>query len=227
MAIFSGPKVVNDGLVLHLDAANIRSYPKTGLTWKNSKGSGDNTLINGVTYSSSNLGIMVFDGVDDAVNFTAPNLGTTTTVVMWVKLGASYSNKMFFGWSRYDVYCPNGEIGFNTAGGDCHGISASTATSLGVVNAWKHYVFEMRSDVSYTNNKIYVNTIRQSLTQLRGTEGAANRNFNGGAGRIAGWLSDNNYRMPMSCGKFSVYNRALTETEIQQNFEATRSRYGI
>lgn len=227
MACHSGPKVVNSGLVLHLDAANTRSYPKTGTAWKNAKGNQNSTLLNGVAHSTNNQGVFLFDGIDDAVDFTAPNLGTTTTVIMWVKLGAAYTNKMFFGWKLYDVYCSAGELGFNTAGGDCHGISAATVTALGLVDTWKHYVFEMRSDVSYTNNKIYINGVQQTLSQLRGSENAGNRNFNNGLGRIAGWLNDNSYRMPMSCGKFSVYNRALTLAEIKQNFEATRGRYGI
>ena len=228
MGIAYNPRIVTDGLVLALDAGNTKSYPGSGTTWTDLSGNGNNvTLTNGPTYSSNNLGSLSFDGVDDYADFFAPNLGTTTTVEMWVNLGASYSNKMFFGWALYDVFCASGTLGYNTASSDVYGISSATVSSLGLVGNWNHYVFEMRSDVSYTNNKIYINTVSQSLSQQQGSESAGNRTFNSGNGRISSWRVNTNYRIPMNCASFKVYNRALTSSEIQQNFNATRSRFGI
>jgi len=160
------------------------------------------------------------------MDFYAPNLGTTTTVEMWCKL-KSLNNVMPFGWLQYDVYCYGGAMGYNTANSDRYGLTSTQTTNLGLLNNWKHYVFEMRSDVSYTNNKIYVNGEEQSLSQLVGTENSGTRSFNNGNGRIAGWRVDNNYRMSMDCASFKVYNRALTASEVKQNFNATRSRFGI
>jgi hypothetical protein len=146
---------------------------------------------------------------------------------MFVNLGASYANRMFFGWLRYDVYTPSGHIGYNTAAADCYGINATTVTSLGLASKWAHYVFEMRSDVSYTNNKIYINGAQQTLSQILSSENVGNRTFNSGNGRVAGWRNDLNYKMVMNCSIFRVYNRALTTTEISQNYNALRGRYGI
>ena len=146
---------------------------------------------------------------------------------MWAKIGAGYNNKMFFGWNIYDVTGVNSHIGFNTGAGDLYGISSATVTSLGLVNNWKHYVFEMRSDVSYTNNKMFVNTVQQTLSTTSLTENAGNRNFNSGLGRISGWRTATGYSIPMSCSTFRVYNRALTTNEIQQNFNAARGRYNL
>lgn len=228
MAVSSGPEITNNGLVLHLDAANSRSYPGSGTTWTDLSGNGNNgTLVNGVGYESPNNGSLIFDGSNDHIDFFAPNLTTTATVEMWVKLGAAFAGKMFFGWNVYDVYCPSGHIGYNTANSDCYGINATTVTALGLINTWHHYVFEMRSDVSYTNNKIYIDGVSYSLSQILSTERASNRTFNNGNGRIGGWRGDLNYKMVMNCSKFNVYNRALTATEIKQNFEAKRTRYGI
>jgi hypothetical protein len=137
---------------------------------------------------------------------------------------------MFFGWDRYDVWCNGGNIGFNTAASDLYGISSSSVSSLGLVNNWKHYVFEMRSDVPYTNNKIYINGTSQTLSQQIGTENASVRNFNNGNGRIAFWRNGSGagtFNMPMECAVFKVYNRSLTQNEINQNFNATKSRFGI
>lgn len=220
--------IVRDGLVLYLDAANSKSYPGSGTTWTDISGNKNNvTLTNGPTFSSANGGSIVFDGTDDYANFFAPNLGTTTTVEMWCKIGSGYTDKMFFGWDRYDVWCGSGHLGYNTAQGDVYGISSGSVLSLGLVNNWKHYTFEMRSDVSYTNNKIYINTNLQSLSQQLATENASNRNFNSGNGRIAVWRFDTNYRMPMNCASFKVYNKALSPSEVLQNYNATKKRFGL
>lgn len=231
MSTFQGgpQNIVTNGLVLYLDAANRESYSSGSTTWRDLSGNNNNgTLINGVGFSNDNAGSMVFDGSNDYVNFFAPNLGTTTTVEMWCNIGAGYTGKMFFGWLRYDVWCGSGHLGYNTGGSDVYGISSTTVSNLGLVNNWKHYIFEMRSDVSYTNNKIYINTSLQSLSQQLNSQNSGNRNFNSGEGRIAIWRNDlNNYFMPMNCAAFKVYNRALTAQEILQNYNSTKARYGL
>jgi hypothetical protein len=223
--------VVIDGLVTYFDASIGTSYPGTGNTWFNLIDNGNNgALINGPTFSSANGGNIVFDGANDYADFTSPGLGTTTTVEMWCKIGAAYNSKMFFGWDLYDVWCGSSHLGYNTAVSDVYGISSASVSSLGLVNNWKHYVFEMRSDVSYTNNKIYINGTSQTLSQQAGTENAGNRNFNNGNGRIAIWGNNSgagSFNMPMGCAVFKVYNRALTQTEINENYNATKSRFGL
>jgi len=134
---------------------------------------------------------------------------------------------MFFGFRQYDVWCGDGHLGFNTAQGDVHGISSTDVTNLGLVNNWKHYIFEMRSDVSYSNNKIYINGVSQTLSQQRSSEIASRRNFNSGNGRISGWLNGTGYHMPMNLGVFKIYNRALTASEIQQNYNTLKPRFGL
>jgi hypothetical protein len=186
-----------------------------------------NQLFNGTSFNRSSGGSFIFDGIDDYIAFNAPNLSTTTTVEMWAKIGAGYSNKMFFGWLRYDVWCGNSHLGYNTGNGDIYGISSTTVSSLGLVNNWRHYIFEMRSDVPYTNNKIYIDNNLLPISQIQGSENASNRNFNSGNGRIAIWGNDLAYCMPMECPIFKVYNRALTPTEIQQNYTALKRRFGL
>jgi hypothetical protein len=227
MACSGGPDGISDGLVLALDAANKVSYPGSGTSWYDLSGTNNSTLTNGPTFSGGNGGGIVFDGTNDYVDFYAPNLGTTTTVELWSKLGSGYSDKMIFGWNYYDVWCSSGTMGYNTFQGDVYGISAATVSSLGLINNWKHYIFEMRSDVSYTNNKIYVNTVIQSLSQQAGGEGSGNRNFNSGNGRIASTRGTLDYFMSMTCAVFKVYNRALTAAEILQNYNDTKTRFGI
>ena len=226
--MYYSPRIVTNGLVLALDAADKLSYPGSGTTWRDLSGNNNTTtLTNGPTFNRANMGGIVFDGVDDYVNFYAPNLSGTAVIEMWTKLTISAgSYGMLFGWANYDVYYNGGLMGYNTFNAnDVYGINGATVTSLQLLNNWKHYIFEMRSDVAYTNNKIYVNGVSQTLSQQASSENAGNRNFNSGLGAI-GTARGSAFYTPMTCGIFKVYNRALTATEILQNYNATKSRYG-
>ena len=228
MATFYSPRIVTDGLVLHLDAANNRSIVSGSTIWRDLSGNNNTgSLGNGPVYNSANNGNILFDGTNDYVDFFAPNLGTTTTVETWCKI-SSTSAKMIFGWLKYTLFCNSGHVGFNTYNSDIYGIPSAQVTALGLVNNWIHYVFEMRSDVSYTNNKIYINTISQALGQQAGSEAAINRNFNSGFGRVAIAREELvTYFMPMNCASFRVYNRALSVSEVRQNYNATKGRFGL
>jgi hypothetical protein len=226
--MYYSPRIVTSGLVLALDAADKLSYPGRGTTWRDLSGNNNTTtLTNGPTFNRANMGGIVFDGVDDYVNFYAPNLSGTAVIEMWTKLTISAGScGMLFGWANYDVYYNGGLMGYNTFNAnDVYGINGATVTSLQLLNNWKHYIFEMRSDVAYTNNKIYVNGVSQTLSQQASSENAGNRNFNSGLGAI-GTARGSAFYTPMTCGIFKVYNRALTATEILQNYNATKSRYG-
>jgi len=228
MGVAYNPACVTSGLVLYLDAGNVKSYPGSGVTWTDLSGYGNNAILtSGPTFDGANGGSILFDGIDDTVPFYAPYLGAVASVEMWVKLGAAYSGKMFMGWNAYDVWCYGGAIGFNTANADVYGISSATVTALNCVGNWAHYLFEFRSDVSYVNNKIYINTNQQTLSQQLGGENTSYRNFNSGNGNISGWRFDINYRIPMNCSVFKIYNRSLSSIEILQNFNALRGRYGL
>jgi hypothetical protein len=68
MGVFAGPEIAESGLVLALDAGNLKSYPTTGTTWTDLSGNGNTgTLTNGPTYSSANGGSISFDGTNDYV----------------------------------------------------------------------------------------------------------------------------------------------------------------
>ena len=87
------PKIVTDGLVLCLDAANPKSYPGSGTTWYDLSGNGNHgTLINGPTYNSDNKGSIVFDGIDDYVSFTNPlnqsQLNQAWTIQGWINISS-------------------------------------------------------------------------------------------------------------------------------------------
>jgi hypothetical protein len=226
MGIDVGPIEATQTLALNFDVGNIRSYPGSGTSVIGLVGGIGFTLSNGVGFGTSGTNYFTFDGVDDNIPFSIPNVGTTISVEMWARI-KSFSNGMPFGFDRYDVWANGGRLGFNTAASDIYGLTSTQVTNLGLLSQWKHYVFEMRTDVSYSNNKIYINGQNQSLSQVAGTENASLRNFNSGNGRISSWLFSDVFFIAMDLAQFRVYNRALTSQEIVQNYNATKKRYGL
>ena len=78
-AHFHSPRIITNGLVLALDAANVKSYPGSGTVWKDLSGNNNNgTLVNGVGYNSGNLGYLAFDGTYDYVSINYPAFTSPT-----------------------------------------------------------------------------------------------------------------------------------------------------
>ena len=227
MGIDIGPIEATDLLAISFDVGNTRSYSGTGITVNGLISGIGFTLVNGVGFGTTGTRYFTFDGVDDNIPFNIPNVGTTITIEMWAKIKSFNIISSFgmpFGFLPYNVITYIG-LGYNTANSDQYGLNTTQVTNLGLLNQWKHYVFEMRSDVSYTNNKIYINGQAQTLSQVASTELTINRHFNSGNGRISSWLNGNDFHQAMDIAQFRVYNRALTSTEILQNYHATKGRY--
>ena len=225
MGIDVGPIEATDGLALNFDVGNIRSYPGSGTSVIGLVSGIGFTLVNGVGFGTTGTSYFIFDGTNDNIPFYVPNVGTILSIEMWAKL-KNFHLTMPFGFNEYDVFTFFGSLGFNTNNSDLYGITSSTVTNLGITNNWTHYIFEMRTDVSYTNNKIYINGNSQTLATILGTEDASKRTFNTGIGRISGYyFSPNSYAMSMDLGQFKIYNRALTAQEVLQNYHAAKGRY--
>jgi hypothetical protein len=217
--------ITTSGLQVNFDAAWYTSYSGTSNIYNINTSANAGSLVNGTNFQTYNGGALNFDGTDDIVTFNAPNLTTTATVEMWCR-PTSFTDKMFIGFGGYDVYAGfGGAIGYNTANSDSYGISSAMVSNLNLLNNWNHYVFEFRSDVSYTNNKIYINGVSMPLSQISSSENPSARNFNSGNGVIASWFYGG-YYMPMQLGVFRVYNRSLTGDEITNNYNAQKARFG-
>lgn len=224
MALKHHPRIVTDGSLYFFDAANPRSYVGSGVTFNGLIAGLGGTLVNGVGFGTTNSGYFIFDGTNDGIPFFLPNVGSIVSIQMWAKLKSTTSG-MMYGFNLYDVWINSGRLGFNTGVSDIYGLTSIQVTNLGLLNQWKHFIFEMRSDVAYSNNKIYINGENQSLSQVAGTENTTNRNFNSGNGRIGCWLANELFYQSMDVAQFQVYNRALTQQEITQNYNATKMRY--
>jgi hypothetical protein len=218
MGFYRGPSIIKDGLVLYLDAANTKSYPTTGTTWSDLSGNGNNgTLINGPTFSSENGGSIVFDGGNDIVTttiFSGRNPSTDPFTVeailksdtlsgtrMWIDASANGTNQRFY--SSLD------DGGGNPLGIQASAWNDSTPTSTAYIH--QTIVMDGNTARSYRNGVATYTKAYTSYT-LPGPI-----NIGGRAGFP--WL-----------GKISnirIYNRELTASEILQNYNATKSRYGL
>jgi len=207
-----GGNVITDGLVLYLDATNIKSYPTTGTTWTDLSKSGyTGTLTNGPTFSTLNSGNIVFDGIDDFVLTTLETDSTTMTFEYWVSyrnisstfvvVGKIQSGDYWSGiWSDQTiVFSMNGNI-----------MSSGVIPTL---NTYYHIVCQFTS----TDRLIYVNGELKNSTPLVGTT------LPGGFLTLANF--NNIFYAPINLSLFRFYSRALTQTEILQNYNTNKNRY--
>ena len=214
------PRIVTDGLVLALDAANSRSYSGTGTTWSDLSGNGNTgTLTNGPTYNSANAGSIVFDGVNDRIDLAQIDNTTELSLEGWHKFTAS-SFPSFSGIVSKDV-SGNRIFQLNLMTGKLQshlgaGMTASTAVPL---NTWYHFGF---TSSSVGNSILYVNAVSVAVSGGQIAANSANIPIH-----IGGYNNGIASGGSKEISRVNMYNRALTAAEVAQNFNATRGRYGI
>jgi hypothetical protein len=220
------PPIVSNGLVLHLDAGNASSYPGTGTTWFDLSGNNNNgTLVNGVRFDNGNGGSLSFDGVDDYVSFAYnPSLTTQVTVEIWMILRSTSPNGTAWIAGRelsYRIlYSSNGFV-WVCATQNNPWYTAGTAISAGSINPYTQ-IYQVVGTYNGANNGLYVNgALKTTGTTISGDILTAGNYdlIRSGAGNVAYGKGD--------IYLHRIYNRALTPQEIQQNFNATRGRFGL
>jgi len=213
MALAHSPRIVTDGLVLCLDAGNTKSYPGSGTTWTDLSGNGNTgTLLNGVIFSNSNGGLFDFDGVNDSISIPIDLRNTTYTIMgigRWTGTGpnqrviSSNSGNWLMGWwgGFTNTYYAEGWVSTSGNGIDTNWICYA-ATGDQPADSWQLY----RNGVS-----------------IVGPNAGGSNGPNGI--RIGSWASTEFSACQVAY--VSAYNRVLTASEIQQNFNALRGRFGI
>jgi hypothetical protein len=198
------------------DAANITSYPRTGSTWSNLASTSYNmTLVNGPVYSSNYSGEIVFDGSDDYGTSSGFSF-TNYTVEIFVNV-ISHNNP--FGISRiFEGNTLSLALGSATYGlDDIYILSAgsgwfnsSVKLTLGQYN---HMVVVKNGSLHqiYLNGaSIYSNTLtNNTLSNMKLADGGSNE------------------RTRSSFGYFKIYNKVLTATEVLNQYNFNKSRYGL
>jgi hypothetical protein len=236
--------IVTSGLKLYLDATSRKSYPGTGTTWFDLSGNAYNgVLTNGVVYNGSNIGVMTFDGVNDCVmgtgldNASASLTGASAiTINTWVKRGAvsAASNHTFIGFANSTgvhkflmSFLTNNTINVSGRSSVEAGQAKITTTTFTSTTTWYNVV----GVLNFAADTIlcYVNGVSQPMTGTVNFSDAALAAGNGsfaGQNRIGAELASATL-FKGDIGITMLYNRALAETEILQNFEAHRGRYNV
>ncbi len=224
-----GPSVVTNGLLVWLDAGNIKSYVSGSTTWTDlSRNASNGTLINGPTFNTGSGGYILFDGLNDYCDITIPTINSYDTIticgfIKWI----SFNSGMFLGFTTYDVWTSGNTLGYNNGNSNVIGINTSTVTSLGLLGNWRHYTFVMNKTGSLSTNKIYINGVSQgNLTAVVAADGLI-PGFNTNL-RLALWNNTtSSYNGNLQYGNLQVYNRELTAQEVLQNYNATKGRFGL
>jgi len=233
MSFSRGPKIVTDGLVLCLDAANKKSYPGSGTTWTDLSGQGNNgtlTNMSATPLDSGNGGSLVFDGVNDYVDFgtdiiiSADNQGWAAEY--WFNT-SSASTLQHFNSAENDEFNANWLAIYNSKLAVWNRSPGYWKYGSTVIqsNNWYQAVFVC--DSGGTNYRYYINGIREGGDHVNNVWNSIYSSFES---RYIGRYEFNNSYSRYFVGKIpsiKFYNRALTAQEVQQNYNATKGRFGL
>ena len=226
------PRIVTDGLVFCVDAANKRSYPGAGTAWTDLSANKNNgTLINSPSFNSANGGSIVFDGTNDYVacvqSFSRNQ--TQLTISSWVKFNNFTTSRAIYVETKNDVssridLAVTSSQGIRFAGRDDDSDSftqfAISATSLINTDVWYNIVGVY--DPLNTNNNVYLNSVNVTSLSLNLGDGFPDTTS---ATQRIGNNGPNTAYMNGNIALVQIYNRALTPDEIRQNYLATKGRY--
>lgn len=236
MSIFkNAPPIVTSGLVLNIDAANTKSYPnKTGLVWYDLSGNNyTGSLVNGPIYNSDGGGSIFFDSTNDYANFGVISSALFSTnqfsVSSWVNiLGAARGDV----WGVKNFNVNQDDIGFYI---DTTNFVIMYYKVLGVITSFQSTARVNRNIMNHIsvqktlngNIEFYINgTFNVAFT------GATASSINVVPTEL--WIGANrsNATTPQTTlngniSSMQFYNRALTLSEVLQNYNAQKSRYNL
>jgi len=244
MSAFGGPNIVDNGLVLYLDAGNRKSYPGSGTTWFDKSGLNNNgTLINGPTFNTGNGGSIVFDGVDDYIINNTLTLLITNQLTLSVWFYATDTSVDNFIISSENSTSSNSRfVLFQDKVAFISGRVNTYTFIPGNNNVTGNIRMEFASNSEVLNQWVNITCtfIANSATGIRGYKnGIEDPNSPVNASTVAPLSSTDplyiGLRNPATDQRFfdgrigivQIYNRALSAAEVSQNFNALRGRYGI
>lgn len=245
MSFNNGPTIVTNGLVLALDAGDRNSYVSGSTTWVDLVGSNNGTLINGPTFAT---GAIIFDGGDDAVQLsynTLYNFQYTSSFTLecfaYVNENGGYgylltnrassdgSGVSYAGWGILQY---NGQlwasIGGYPAGYDWRTVNVSTTDfSNYVYQKWAHIVWSY--DGTLAGSKLYINGNNFTSQSFDDNTPPYIINYNGNQ-KVTLGRSDADGPGHFLNGRIAIariYNKSLSATEVLQNYNSTKGRFGL
>jgi hypothetical protein len=215
---YQGP-IVTDGLVFAVDAGNLVSYESGSTTTYSLTGSLSGSLVNGVGYNNENGGRWVFDGVDDYIVTNYSSNPTYFTIELIVKpINTNPGNSRVF-LGKYNGSGNDYWIGLQSSDASIiWSVNGGLLDSNVIPNTSTYYI--ITTTIGTTLQKIYVNG------ELKNSKATAVTSP-GGNVTLGVFGETVSFDTAVSISALKIYNRELTDSEVQQNFNAQRSRFGL
>jgi hypothetical protein len=226
MGAYGGPDIITDGLLFAYDAGSERCYPGSGTSTTNIMSQASpGTLQNGVGFNTANGGFWEFDGVDNKIevtSFPTQVFNGSCTMESWVYWNDDTRSTIL---GNYDAGA--NDVNFEKLTGKTlrfywnRGERDVTASNVVVLNTWQCVVFVR--DTAANAFKFYVNGLLVATVSNDGSNIAST----GSTFRIG---ADSRNGSTVTNGDIStvrMYSQALTATEVLQNYNAQKSRFGL
>lgn len=234
MSYANGPQIVTDGLIVYLDAGNIKSYPNSGTIWKDLSGNGFDAESDAPAFlPAESLGAFDMDPLLFEP-FTMTRGGGTVSILntqtpsveVWIKTDNTNQNGFFFEKGRlnsqYSLFQEGTNIQWRqNIGGSTTTLSATTATYISTTR-WAHIVGTYTSGT----RRLYINGAIVNSDSQTGTINTSSVGFSVG-------VDDGNsdpdpiYKYDGKMAILRVYNKALSPNEVLQNYNASKTRFGL
>ena len=216
----NGPSITTNGLVLYLDAANRQSYTSGSTTWTDVSNNANNgTLTNGPTFSSANGGSIVFDGVDDISIHPSSLYVDNFTLSAWVyKTSSGIQTIVAKGTGGSFIFNFYLRIAGNSGFYGTNAVFTEITIADLTLNTWNNTVLTYnKSNLKYFLNGVFVD-------QVSATNTPSSSPNNTTIGRLGDF---NGQYWTGRISSTQIYNRALNASEVLQNYNATKGRFGL
>jgi len=235
------PNIVEDGLVFYQDAANLRSYPRSGTTVTDLIDNTEGTL-NSATFQNINAGVIDFDGTDDYINYSDSNKfsfgdgsnDSPFSLNVWVNWDAldNYTcliSKDAASSNREWALLENGSDKIriflkNQGGNNQQSIDSTTTYSTG---QWYNITatYDGRGgNTAYQGLSLYTNGNLETVSANQASTYTAMSNTSANL-EIGRYYNDNLYCINAQIGPTQIYNKALSASEVKQNYNAIKARF--
>jgi hypothetical protein len=215
-----GPDIITNGIILHLDAADRKSYPGSGTVWTDRSGNGNNgTFVNGVIYNNNNLGTFSFGG-SNYINTSSNAIASLSgTLCFWIKSNniRDIYNTHSGSWNQNSLFGDGSLLKLRISNGSSGTPDLTIDASLVFDNKF-HFI--CTTWTTGGERAIWIDSVK--INSLSSTPQCTP-----GSNLEIGYKSWANITYIGNMFSIISYNRALTTEEIKQNFNATKSRFGL
>ena len=235
MATNGGPNIIEDGLVLAIDAANKKSYPGSGTTFTDlTRNDNNGTLQNAPTYSTNDLGTLSFNGTDEYIDFSATsttNIRGSITAAMFCKSNGVSSTAWSIYWSGVSKYnqfilgpnSNNYKMSFLVHSGTWYPTDYNSRDwgQSGIdIRDWHYYtgVYNNSTGMLY----LYVDGVEEDSADIGSLTLSDDPNS-----FVIGKRDVSTDYLNFTLSHAQIYNRALSQQEVLQNYNALKGRFGL